>query len=122
MSNIIHWVEIPTLNIERASAFYATLLNTELKIMEAMGMKTAFFPHTSTAQSGGCLMEGPMYQPSAQGSIIYLNAGEDLQTGLDKVEAAGGSIVLPKTAIGENGFMAHILDTEGNKIGLYSKK
>lgn len=122
MSNIIHWVEIPTVKIERAATFYATLLDIEMNIMEAMGMKTAFFPHTSTSQSGGCLMEGPMYQPSAQGIIIYLNAGDDLQTGLDKVKVAGGSIVLPKTAIGENGFMAHILDTEGNKIGLYSKK
>jgi len=51
-----------------------------------------------------------------------LNGGEDLSTPLSKVESAGGKILLPKTAIGQNGFMAHILDTEGNKIALHSMK
>ena len=44
MSNIIHWIEIPTKNIERAAAFYSTVLDINLTVMEAMGMKTSFFP------------------------------------------------------------------------------
>ena len=44
----------------------------------------------------------------------------DLSVALSKVEMAGGKIVLPKTSIGHNGFMAHIVDTEGNKVGLHS--
>jgi predicted enzyme related to lactoylglutathione lyase len=36
------------------------------------------------------------------------------------VEAAGGTVVLPKTAIGENGFFAIFLDTEGNKVAFHS--
>jgi len=51
-----------------------------------------------------------------------LNGGEDLSIALSKVESAGGKILLPKTAIGPNGFMAHILDTEGNKVALHSMK
>jgi len=122
MQNSIHWVEIPTTNIERAVGFYNNLLSIEMKVMEVMSMKTAFFPHTAETQSGGCLMQGPNYIPSDKGTLIYLSAGENLQTALDRVDAAGGTIVLPKTSIGANGFMAHILDTEGNKIGLYSKQ
>ena len=122
MQNSIHWVEIPTTNIERAVGFYNNLLSIEMKVMEVMSMKTAFFPHTAETQSGGCLMQGPNYIPSDKGTLIYLSAGEDLQTALDRVDASGGTIVLPKTSIGANGFMAHILDTEGNKIGLYSKQ
>ncbi|MEN8768826.1 MAG: VOC family protein [Candidatus Arcticimaribacter sp.] len=122
MSNIIHWIEIPTQNIERAAAFYSTILDIDMKVMEAMGMKTSFFPHTDPAQSGACLMQGPNYQPSDKGTIVYLNGGKDLQAALDRVEAAGGKIALPKTSIGQNGFMAHFLDTEGNKMGLYSKE
>jgi predicted enzyme related to lactoylglutathione lyase len=36
------------------------------------------------------------------------------------VEAAGGKVLLPKMDIGESGFMAMILDTEGNSIGIHS--
>jgi predicted enzyme related to lactoylglutathione lyase len=39
---------------------------------------------------------------------------------LARVPAAGGTVVLPKTEIGPHGFIAHILDTEGNRIGLHS--
>ena len=48
----------------------------------------------------------------------------DMQNGVGGgiVEDAGGKIVLPKTSIGPNGFMAHIIDTEGNKIALHSMK
>ncbi len=95
MSNIIHWIEIPTQNIERAAAFYSTILDIDMKVMEAMGMKTAFFPHTDPANSGACLMQGPNYQPSDKGAIIYLNGGKDLQPALDRVEAARGKIVRP---------------------------
>ena len=122
MQNSIHWVEIPTTNIERAVGFYNNLLSIERKVMEVMSMKTAFFPHTAETQSGGCLMQGPNYIPSDKGTLIYLSAGENLQTALDRVDDAGGTIILPKTSIGANGYMAHILDTEGNKVGLYSKQ
>ena len=121
MSTNIHWIEIPTKNIERAKDFYCQLLHIEMTIMEAMGMNTAFFPHTDTGQAGGCLMQGPNYEPSSKGAIIYFNAGDDLQTVLDRATPSGGQIILPKTSLGKNGFMAHLLDTEGNKIGLFSK-
>jgi predicted enzyme related to lactoylglutathione lyase len=66
-------------------------------------------------------MQGPNYEPSDKTAIVYLNGGEDLQTALDRVADAGGKIVLPKTVIGQNGFMAHIIESEGNKVGLFSK-
>ena len=122
MSNTIHWIEIPTNNIERAATFYNTVLDIDMKVKEAMGMKTAFFPHTAETQTGGCLMQGPNYEPTDKGTIIYLNGGEDLQPALERVAKAVGKIILPKTSLGQNGFMAHFLDTEGNKMGLYSKK
>jgi predicted enzyme related to lactoylglutathione lyase len=39
---------------------------------------------------------------------------------LAKVEKAGGKILMPKTAIGENGFIAHFADTEGNRVAFHS--
>ena len=91
--------------------------------MEAMGMKSAFFPaELDTGGIGGCIIQGEGYEPSEKGSLVYLNGGDDLSIPLSKVEAAGGKVTLPKTAIGPHGFMAYFIDTEGNKIGLHSTK
>jgi len=69
---------------------------------------------------GGAIIEMEGYVPSQQGVNVYLNGGDDLAAPLSRVEAAGGKIVMPKTDIGENGYMAQFLDTEGNKIALHS--
>jgi predicted enzyme related to lactoylglutathione lyase len=62
--------------------------------------------------------------PSQQGALLFLSCGPDLSAALAKVEPAGGKVVLPKTLIpgGEAGYMAIILDTEGNRVGLHSPK
>ncbi len=123
MKNAINWFEIPVKNFNRAKTFYETILHSKMQPMEAMGMKSAFFPADLEKGSiGGCIMEGQGYEPTNKGSLVYLNGGEDLSVPLSKVEAAGGKILLPKTAIGPNGFMAHFSDTEGNKVGFHSMK
>ncbi len=110
-------------NFNKAKTFYETILSATMQPMEAMGMKSAFFPaDLQNGSIGGCIIEGQGYEPSNKGSLVYLNGGEDLSVILSKVEAAGGKILLPKTAIGPNGFMAHFTDTEGNKVGLHSMK
>jgi hypothetical protein len=123
MKNAINWFEIPVKNFDKAKRFYEIVLAADLQLMEAMGMKSAFFPaEMETGGIGGCIIEGQGYEPSTKGSLIYLNGGDDLSVPLSRVEAAGGKILLPKTAIGHNGFMAYFTDTEGNKVGLHSMK
>jgi predicted enzyme related to lactoylglutathione lyase len=123
MKNAINWFEIPVKDFDKAKKFYETILGADMQVMEAMGMKSAFFPaELQTGGIGGCIIQGEGYEPSSKGSLVYLNGGDDLGVPLSKVEAAGGKILLPKTAIGPNGFMAHFTDTEGNKIGLHSGK
>jgi predicted enzyme related to lactoylglutathione lyase len=39
-----------------------------------------------------------------------------------EVEKAGGKIIAPKFKIGEVGWIATIMDTEGNTVGLHSFK
>ena len=121
MAHVINWFEIPVTDFARAKKFYEAILGTELQTMEAMGMTMAFFPADfQNGEIGGGIVTGNGSQPSATGSLVYLNGGEDLSAALSKVEPAGGKIVLPKTAIGPNGFMAHFMDTEGNKVALHS--
>jgi uncharacterized protein len=122
MKNSINWFEIPVKNFDKAKKFYETILGVETQVMEAMGMKSAFFPFDMKGGIGGCLIQGKGYEPSKKGTLAYLNGGDDLSTVLKKVEKAGGKIVMAKTAIGPNGFMAHFLDCEGNRVGLHSMK
>ena len=123
MANAINWFEIPVKNFSKAKTFYETILGADMQLMEAMGMKSAFFPaDMENGSIGGCIIEGQGYEPTNKGSLVYLNGGEDLSNILSRVEKAGGKITLSKTAIGQNGFMAHFEDTEGNKIGLHSMK
>ena len=90
--------------------------------MEAMGMKSAFFPADMKHGIGGSIVENKEYQPSDKGTLVYLNGGEDLSIPLAKVEKAGGKVLMPKTSIGPNGFMAQFADTEGNKVAFHSMK
>ena len=122
MASAINWFEIPVKDFNRAKTFYETILGATMQPMEAMGMKSAFFPADLENGVGGCIIQGQGYEPTNKGSLIYLNGGEDLSIILSKVELAGGKIVLLKTAIGPHGFMAHFEDSEGNKVGLHSRK
>ena len=88
--------------------------------MEMPGMKMGVFPYEDQVVTG-VIMQTENDKPSADGVTIYLNGGDDLQPILDKVEANGGQIILPKTAhADESGFFALFLDSEGNKMGLNS--
>lgn len=122
MKNAINWFEIPVKNFDKAKNFYETILGANMQPMEMMGMKSAFFPADLQNGIGGCITQADGYEPSTKGSLVYLNGGDDLSVPLSKVEAAGGKILMPKTAIGPNGFMAHFTDTEGNKVALHSMK
>lgn len=119
MSNAINWFELPTTNFERAVDFYSAVLDTELQTMENNGMRMAFFP-TKDKGVGGGVIHGNGSTPQADGTLVYLNGGDDLAVPLARVEKAGGKIVMPKTAIGENGFIATFMDTEGNRVAFHS--
>jgi len=89
--------------------------------------ETVFFPFDPEivqAISGritGVLSKSARNNPSGTDTVVYINASPDLQTVLDKVEPAGGKIITPKTRI-PAGFIAIILDTEGNRVGLHAEQ
>jgi uncharacterized protein len=119
MGHALNWFEIPAIDIQRAVRFYSTVLGVKLEIGPASpGYQMAVIPHADGV--GGALIQGESYAPSSDGTVVYLACGPDLRPTLGRVEAAGGKILVPRTDIGENGFFAFILDTEGNKVGLHS--
>ncbi|GGZ81343.1 VOC family protein [Algibacter mikhailovii] len=123
MKNAVNWFEIPVKNYERAKQFYSTVMALEIKDnhMPEQNIKYGMFPYDADNNGvGGGLIEGNGQNPTTDGPTIYLNAGDDLNLALNKVEISGGKIMMPKTDIGENGFMAQFTDTEGNRIALHS--
>ncbi|HAO46754.1 MAG TPA: VOC family protein [Ferruginibacter sp.] len=124
MQNAISWFEIPTTDLNRAQKFYETVFGISMMPMDTPNIKMRMFPlDDMMTQVGGALVDsGGFHKPSlTDGPLVYLNGNPDVQTILDKVPAAGGNIMVPKTEISpEYGFMAVIIDTEGNRIGLHS--
>ncbi|MBS4097030.1 MAG: VOC family protein [Sulfuricella sp.] len=114
------WFEIPVADLARATTFYQSVFAIEMPICGPEEMRMALFPHDENTISG-CLSACGGVKPSADGSTVYLNCGDDLAVQLARVESAGGKMLLPKTAIPDYpGFFAHFLDSEGNRVGLYS--
>ncbi len=119
----ISWFEIPTVDLERATKFYETIFDIKFFPMDTPNLKMRLFPIEDMMNIGGALVHNKdFYKPSStDGPMIYLNGNPDVQLILDKVEKAGGKILVPKTQISpEYGFMAVMIDTEGNRIALHS--
>ncbi len=125
MQNAISWFEIPAENLDRARKFYEAILAATFTTMRAGpgGPRLALFPADPTKGVSGALAQGSGYSPTTSGTKVYLNAGEDLAVVLDRVEAAGGTVAVPKTQISPQfGYMGAFIDTEGNWVGLHSLK
>lgn len=124
MNNAISWFEIPATDLDRAQKFYESIFNISMMPMDLPNIRMRMFPldDSMTGVGGAVVDSGGFHKPSAtDGSLVYLNGNPDVQQILDKVEAAGGTIMVPKTEISpEYGFMAVLMDTEGNRIGLHS--
>ncbi len=120
--NAINWFEIPSSDLERAQNFYETVFDCILISEDTPHIKMRMFPLEGMGIGGAVVYTDGFHKPSAtDGPLIYLNGNPDLQNVLDKVEAAGGKIMVPKTQISpEYGYMAVFIDSEGNRIGLHS--
>ena len=123
MNQLITWFEIPVRDLSRARTFYENILGITLRDGSPNFPSMLIFPYDREQATGGCLVTGEAPQPSRDGVCIYLNAGDSIDAVLNRVEAAGGAIVTAKTALPPPmGFVAHISDIDGNRIGLHTLK
>ena len=120
--NAISWFEIPTTDLNRAQKFYEEILAIKMTPLDLDNFQMRMFPIEDMMGAGGALCHSDSHIPSdTEGPLIYLNANPDLQHALNRVERAGGKILVEKTQISpEYGYMAVIIDTEGNRIAFHS--
>jgi predicted enzyme related to lactoylglutathione lyase len=118
--NPVNWFEIPVVDLARAKAFYEEVFGLSLTPEELGSFKMAFFPMENNVYGAtGSLMKAEGYAPSQTGIVIYFSV-ENIEGTLEKVTAKGGKVLMPRTAIGQYGFIGHFADTEGNRIGLHA--
>jgi uncharacterized protein len=121
MKNLISIVEIPATDFSRAVTFYTAILGVSIEEIDMQGTQMGVLPSDGETVNV-VLVKGNDYTPTTEGAVVYLNAGNDLQPTLDKVEKSGGKVIVAKTEISpEMGFFALFIDSEGNKLGLHSK-
>jgi predicted enzyme related to lactoylglutathione lyase len=119
--NAINWFEIPVADMERAVRFYEAVFATVLQREVFGGHDHAIFRAPEPAVAGA-LVKSPELQPSAAGARIYLDTRGELDACLARVPGAGGAVIVPKTDIGDPGFIAIVRDTEGNAVGLHQPR
>ena len=118
VTSAITWFEIPATNFARAVRFYETIFASPLR-HESAWPNLSIFPFQRPGISGA-IAYGEGHRPSGDGVVIYLNCEGRFDDVLGRVEAAGGSIVEPKSHIPTVGWVAQIRDSEGNRIGLHA--
>ena len=118
--NPVGWFEIYVEDMERAKMFYETLLGVALEDPKMKDMQMWIFPHDiQKTGATGALIKHEMRRPDAQGTLVYFSVTD---CGERQAWAAGAGmpVYVPKTDIGEHGFIGIIGDSEGNSIGLHS--
>lgn len=121
MSNALNWFEIPVADLARANRFYGALLRSELREDTFNDVTMAVLPYKEGGV-GGALVRSDKLTPSTQGTVVYLDAGDDLDGALERVKAAGGKVVMGRTHLSDAiGSIAFFVDTEGNRVGLHAR-
>lgn len=123
-TNPVNWFEIYVDDIERAKKFYADVLQRIFYDMNGDDHKMSMFGGSeeyNSPNASGALVQMEQIKAGGNSTVVYFQC-EDCQIEQDRVEGAGGKVVMPKFSIGEHGFCALCIDTEGNCFGLHSMK
>lgn len=125
-SNPVGWFEIYVQDMPRAKAFYEGVFQGTLEPLpvdskEFPDMEMWAFPMSMESPGAmGALVKMAGY-PSGGSTLVYFSC-EDCAVEASRAASHGGKIFKDKMSIGEHGFVAMLVDTEGNTIGLHSMK
>jgi predicted enzyme related to lactoylglutathione lyase len=121
MQTKINWFEIPANDFSRAVQFYEAVFEKKLRIEQfGSGQLVGVFTNTDGESFGG-VMHGEGFVPGKDGTVIYLDAGPAIDAVIARIKKAGGQIRMDKLALPDSmGFIAHFIDTEGNRLALHA--
>jgi len=113
MTRVIHF-EIPADNADRAVAFYKNAFGW--KIEKWNGPMDYWMVNTGDEKIPG--INGAIMKRGDVKSTTNTLGVESLDASIGSVTKAGGSLIMPKTAIPGVGYFAYCADPEGNLFGM----
>jgi predicted enzyme related to lactoylglutathione lyase len=122
MNNAVGWFEIYVEDMDRAKAFYEAVFGVQLSKLEGTEIEMLAFPMRREGYgAAGALVKMHGFPTGANSILVYFSCA-DCGVEAAKAQEAGGQIQKEKMSIGRYGFIAHVVDTEGNMIGLHSMR
>ena len=120
--NPVGWFEIYVQDMERAKAFYETVLATSFSRINSPSIEMWGFPSTMEGPgTSGSLVKMPGFPSGGNSTLVYFTVDDCAVEG-GRVVPAGERIQRDKTPIGQYSFIVLAYDTEGNMFGLHSLK
>jgi hypothetical protein len=120
--NPVIWFEIYVQDMARAKAFYEGVLQVKLERLNNPAIEMWSFPMAmDKVGAGGALVKMDGVPSGGSGTIVYFSCA-DCAVEAVRAAAHGGRVQRGKMPIGEYGFIALVVDTEGTMIGLHSLK
>jgi hypothetical protein len=132
MTGTVNWFEIPVEDVDRATAFYGTVLDCEFET-GVDGDASESYPMFATGDGdvAGALTpvgEYPVgeagtpvtYTTGEAGPLVYL-AVDDVPGALGAVEPAGGEVRVGPQGTADGSTYGILTDPEGNRVGLMSR-
>jgi predicted enzyme related to lactoylglutathione lyase len=116
------WFEIYVEDMDRAKAFYESVLQLNLERLNNPDIEMWGFPMSpSSVGAGGALVKMPGFSAGGNSTIVYFSC-DDCAVEEGRVKEFGGRVQKGKMSIGEYGFISLVFDTEGNMFGLHSMR
>lgn len=119
-NNPVNWFEIYVQDMVRAKRFYEAVFQLKLEKINSPDFEMWGFPMNMNGfGASGSLVKIDGVPSGGNSTLVYFSCN-DCAVEAERVAAAGGSIHKPKMSIGQYGFIALAVDSEGNKFGLHS--
>lgn len=137
-NRIICWFEIPASDFKRASFFYSEVFGYTIEEMNFNGnMHGIIRSKNKKDQLNGTIVEARNLSSQPMGTVVFFDVNGRMENVAERILQFGGKIIQPKSLIknktsensaeipktlidGNQGYYAYFLDTEGNKMGLFS--
>jgi hypothetical protein len=124
VDKVVHF-EITAEDLGRAKEFYGSIFGWDLQDVDMGGgqsyttVSTAPVDDKMMPTEPGAINGGMMQRTAEISSPVITIAVDSIERALKEVEAAGGSIIRPRTEIPNMGAYGYFKDTEGNVLGLW---
>ena len=118
--NPVGWFEIYVQDMPRAKTFYESVFQVKLEQLKSPEVEMwSFAMQMDRMGAAGALVKMKGVPSGGNSTLVYFSC-TDCAVQAGRAVEYGGVIKNQKMSIGEYGFIALVLDTEGNMIGLHS--